>query len=156
MRESKIAMNLNFDMLASPNYIIGVHDGRTAVQVQNESYAITTLFLEYYDNMKIPYKLIPLDAGSDFLPFVEGGIPAGGLAAGASQIKGEEDRINFGGLANTPLDPCYHLICDTIDNINQDCLGSMAPAAAYVIQKSSQMQNLREFLLSNITITQSN
>jgi len=115
----QIAMNLNFDMLASPNYIIGVHDGRTAVKVQNESYIITGMFTEYFDNMGITYQTIRLVAGSDFVPFVEAGIPAGGLAAGASEIKNQSQRTDFGGFANTPLDPCYHITCDTVDNINQ-------------------------------------
>jgi hypothetical protein len=141
-----IAMNLNFDMLASPNYVLGIHDGSTAVLKQNESLVITSMFIEYFDSMQLPYSLAELRSGSDFVPFIEAGIPAGGLVAGASSIKTDEERTIFGGFANTQKDPCYHLPCDTIENINQQCLGYMASAAAYVIQKSAQMNNLREYL----------
>jgi hypothetical protein len=28
----------------------------------------------------------------------------------------------FGGSAGRPYDPCYHRVCDTIENINRDVL----------------------------------
>jgi Zn-dependent M28 family amino/carboxypeptidase len=143
---SFLAMNLNFDMLASPNYVLGIHNGSTGVLKKNESYVITSMFIEYFDYMQVPYTLIDMTSGSDFVPFIEAGIPAGGLAAGASSIKTTEERTTFGGFANAQKDPCYHLYCDTVENINQECLGYMATAAAYVIQKSAQMPNLRGYL----------
>jgi len=60
----------------------------------------------------------------------------GGLATGASQIKTMEQRSVFGGIANAQvstrynplppifltrvlqLDTCYHLPCDTPENVN--------------------------------------
>uniref|UniRef100_A0A6B2L3T2 Peptidase M28 domain-containing protein n=1 Tax=Arcella intermedia TaxID=1963864 RepID=A0A6B2L3T2_9EUKA len=147
-----IAMNLNFDMLGSPNYYIGVHDGSTAVKAQQGSSVITTMFEEYFNYSEVNYILIDLIAGSDFLPFIEADIPAGGLAAGAGSIKGVEDRALFGGFANAAYDPCYHQFCDTIDNINTEALGSMASAAAYVIQKASQTADLRAFLQAPLTV----
>jgi len=35
---------------------------------------------------------------------------AGGLATGADEVKTEEDRRRFGGVANAILDPCYHQV----------------------------------------------
>jgi len=142
----KIAMNLNFDMLGSPNYYLGIHDGSTAVDAQNGSMVITTMFEEYFDYMELDYDLIALRSGSDFVPFVEAGIPAGGLASGASSIKDEEERIRFGGLANAPYDPCYHLYCDTEENTNNEALTYLAGAAAYVVQKVAGMNDLRDYL----------
>jgi len=142
-----IAMNLNFDMLASPNYYLGIHDGTTAIRAQNGSAVITSMFEEYFtDTLDLQYKLIGLTSGSDFVPFVEAGIPAGGLAAGAGSIKSEDERVTYGGFANTPYDPCYHQYCDTTYNINTDALSSLAGAAAYVIQKAAQTRDLRLFL----------
>jgi len=141
-----ITMALNFDMLASPNYYLGIHNGATAVTAKNQSSVITSMFVEYFDLMEIPYSLISLTSGSDFVPFIENGIPSGGLAAGASSIKSEEGRTVFGGFANAPHDPCYHRYCDTVDNINYEALGYLAGAAAYVIQKAAQEPNLREVL----------
>jgi hypothetical protein len=46
------------------------------------------------------------------------GIPCGGLQTGAGGIKSEEQRIDYGGMANAPYDPCYHQKCDSEDNIS--------------------------------------
>ena len=35
---------------------------------------------------------------------------AGGLATGADEVKSEDERVSFGGLANAILDPCYHQV----------------------------------------------
>jgi hypothetical protein len=77
------------------------------------------------------------------------GIPAGGLATGAEEIKTMEERELFGGMANAPMDPCYHLYCDTIDNINQEVIGQMGKAAGSVLQTLVTMPNLRQFLNGN-------
>lgn len=143
---NNIAMNLNFDMLGSPNYYLGIHDGSTAVNAQNGSMVITSMFEDYFNILELDYDLIELRAGSDFVPFVEAGIPAGGLAAGAGSIKSDDGRSRFGGLANAPYDPCYHQYCDTIDNVNPEGLGYLSGAAAYVVQRVAQTVNLKRVL----------
>ena len=40
------------------------------------------------------------------------------MATGAEELKSKEEREIHGGMANTPLDPCYHADCDTLLNIN--------------------------------------
>lgn len=35
---------------------------------------------------------------------------AGGLFTGADEVKSENDRTSYGGLANAILDPCYHQV----------------------------------------------
>lgn len=52
----------------------------------------------------------------------------------------------FGGLDNTPFDPCYHQSCDTVDNINYVALEKTSSGAAYVIYTLSQMSNIRSTL----------
>ena len=52
-------------------------------------------------------------------PFLERGIPCGGLETGAEKIKTEAERQMFGGWANAAYDTCYHQFCDTIENILQ-------------------------------------
>jgi len=150
----KIAMNLNFDMLGSPNYFIGVHDGSTAVAAQNGSMVITNMFVEYFELLQLDYKFVDLIAGSDFVPFVEADIPAGGVTSGAGGIKSEDERITYGGTANAAYDSCYHQSCDTSYNINPDALNYLAGAAAYVFQKVAQETNLREILTSPILVKQ--
>jgi len=61
-----------------------------------------------------------MTGGSDYLPFLEAGIPSGGMATGASLPKTSLERTIFGGFANAAYDPCYHLSCDTIENISQE------------------------------------
>jgi hypothetical protein len=46
----------------------------------------------------------------------------GGVLTGAGERKSESERHEHGGLANAPLDPCYHQSCDTLENISQDAL----------------------------------
>ena len=58
----------------------------------------------------------------------------------------QEERHVFGGVAQTAYDPCYHQACDTVDNCNPEALGSLAKAAADVMEQMVAMPNLRAFL----------
>lgn len=44
--------------------------------------------------------------------------PFGGLFTGAEGIKTPEQAAVYGGTAGQQLDPCYHLACDTFDDIS--------------------------------------
>jgi len=145
-------LNINFDMLASPNYIRYVHN---AASIQNpiaksKSGNIQSLFEEYLTTKGLLFDMSDMTGGSDYFSFVEVGIPAGGLATGAGSTKSERSRSRYGGFANAALDPCYHLLCDSIDNINTVVLNDMSKAAAYVVQKLSQQNNLEAYLTSSI------
>ena len=59
---------------------------------------------------------------SDYQAFIQNGIPAGGLFTGAEVIKTAEQQAIWGGTAGEQFDPCYHLACDTYDNINLHAL----------------------------------
>src|SRR5262245_46754677 len=60
--------------------------------------------------------------GSDGVSFSQKGIPIMGLYTGAGGLKSEAQASLFGGMAGRPYDPCYHRVCDTIENINRDVL----------------------------------
>ncbi|KAF9949761.1 Leucyl aminopeptidase yscIV [Mortierella alpina] len=142
-----VAMNMNFDMLASPNYVPYVHDGKTAPKDLIEpSSKIDHLLIEYFDREKKPYEYTDMTGGSDFLPFLMEGIPSGGLLTGAGERKTTEQRTLFGGFANAPLDPCYHQSCDTLENVSKSALKLMSQAALYAIAKLAKAENLREWL----------
>lgn len=145
-----IALNLDFDMLASPNFQLGVYDGRNAVVevVRNGSGMIQDIFTDYFDahGYKDAWDLGPFDGRSDYAPFTEVGIPAGGIYGGAEKIKTEAERKAVGGLANAPFDPCYHQACDTVDNINAECFELMAKTAAHALQKVAMQAHLRAWL----------
>jgi len=140
-------LGLNFDMLGSPNYVRYVYTSVAATpEVNNASLKIQTLFENYFNASNLTYTIVPMSGGSDFLPFVENGFAAGALATGAGSLKTPADREKFGGLANAPLDPCYHLPCDTLANIDRGVLENMSSAAAYVVQKLAIKKELQQFL----------
>ena len=68
------------------------------------------------------------------------------MAAGAGEIKTDEEVGKYGGMANAQLDPCYHRSCDTINNINQNALRLFSSSLAHVLECISLMGNLSEFL----------
>lgn len=130
---AKIALNLNFDMLGSPNFMRGIHNGSSGPEdVRNGSALIQELFEGYFQSQDLAYMLTEFDGRSDYAAFIANGIPAGGLFTGAEVVKTMEQRKIFGGLANTAFDPCYHQACDTIDNINTEVLDEMSQCVAEV------------------------
>ncbi|KAJ1978157.1 hypothetical protein H4R34_003308 [Dimargaris verticillata] len=130
----QVSFYLNFDMLASPNYIPMVHRSSDApTKVAVGSYFIELAFTEFFERRGYPYQLAAMKRGSDFVPFMTHGVPSGGLLTGARQLKTDAERARFGGLANTALDPCYHAKCDGLVNINWEALYRMSEAAAYAV-----------------------
>ncbi|ORX63667.1 aminopeptidase [Basidiobolus meristosporus CBS 931.73] len=114
-----IAVILNFDMLASPNYIIRTYNGDSSGEpVPAGSEVITKLFEDHFKAKDIVYEssVVPYSR-TDVGPFAEVGIPSGGLDTGADEIKTEEQAEKFGGKAGEALDQCYHLACDTTANL---------------------------------------
>ena len=55
---------------------------------------------------------IPFDGRSDYVGFVNRGIPSGGVFAGAEAPKTAEQVAMYGGVQGEQLDPCYHEACD--------------------------------------------
>ena len=126
-----IAAYLNFDMVGSPNGVRLVYDGASTSKPA-ESGTISTLFGQAFDAEGIPWQTTSIGASSDHFPFDQAGIPIGGLFSGANEIKSGTQASLFGGTAEAPTDPCYHLACDSPDNIDAELLRQMARAAAWV------------------------
>ena len=80
-----------------------------------------------------PFKGTDFSGRSDYGPFIEAGIPAGGLFTGAEGIKTVAEAAIWGGTAGAAYDPCYHLACDNYDNINLDALNINSDAVAYSV-----------------------
>ena len=81
----------------------------------------------------MPTEPTAFDGRSDYGPFIEVGIPAGGLFTGAEEIKTAEEAAIYGGTAGEPYDPCYHQDCDTFDNNSLEALDLMSDAAAHAV-----------------------
>lgn len=128
------AVNLNFDMTGSPNFVRFVYDGdgdALGTSGPNGSGVVEDVFLDYFASQGLPVEATDFDGRSDYFGFIENGIPAGGLFTGAEGIKSPEQAAIFGGTAGEPYDPCYHAACDTIDNVNPVVLEEMADAIAH-------------------------
>jgi len=119
----QIMLNLNFDMLASPNFVRFVYDGNT-----NEtppppggsppgSGAIERVFLKYFEEKGLATEPTAFDGRSDYGPFIAQGIPAGGLFSGAEVEKTAEQVTTYGGVEGEQFDPCYHEVCDTYETV---------------------------------------
>ena len=135
--QGKIALYLNFDMIGSPNYVFFIYDGDDSDGVGSPagppgSAQIEKTFERYYDNVAgQPYKGTDFSGRSDYGPFIAVGIPSGGLFTGAEGIKTPEEAGIWGGTAGDQYDPCYHLACDTFDNISLQALDVNSDAVAY-------------------------
>lgn len=113
----KIRMFMDYDMMASPNFAYQVYNAtNTANPVGSEE--LKNLYVEWYESQGLDYTFIPFDGRSDYDAFIKNGIPGGGIATGAEGIKTEEEADMFGGVAGDWYDPCYHQLCDDIDNVN--------------------------------------
>ena len=126
----RLVAYLNFDMVASPNYAREVYDSSTAVVAARD---ITAAFGAYFDAVGLTWQSEDLGGASDHAPFEDALVPTGGLFTGASEPKTDEQAALFGGRAGASLSPCYHLACDTLDEVNDTTLDEMSDAAAHVL-----------------------
>jgi Zn-dependent M28 family amino/carboxypeptidase len=128
--------NLNFDMLGSPNYVRFVYDGdgsATGTDGPPGSGQIEALFNDYFASQGLATEPTEFDGRSDYGPFIDVGIPAGGLFSGAEGIKTPEEAAVYGGTAGQPYDPCYHQACDDITNLNTKALFELGHGAAHAV-----------------------
>jgi Zn-dependent M28 family amino/carboxypeptidase len=131
---AKIGLNLNFDMLGSPNFIRLVYDGDgsafgTAGPAGSDD--IEHVFEQYFAAKHLALDPTAFDGRSDYKPFIDVGIPAGGLFSGAEEIKTPEEQERFGGVAGEPFDRCYHQACDTLSNVNYVGLRQLSQGAVH-------------------------
>jgi len=128
------AVNLNFDMVGSPNFVRFVYDGDGSafgVTGPNGSARVEQVFLDYFASQGLATEPTEFDGRSDYFAFINNGIPAGGLFTGAEGIKTVEEAAVYGGTPGDPYDACYHQACDTIDNLSDVALDQMSDAVAH-------------------------
>jgi Zn-dependent M28 family amino/carboxypeptidase len=134
----RIALYLNFDMVGSPNYIFMTYDGDESgfpapVVVPPGSVQIEKVFESFYTYAGQPYDDAEFSGRSDYQAFILNGIPAGGLFTGAEVVKTPEQQAIWGGTAGAQYDPCYHLACDTYDNVSLKALDVNSDAVAFAV-----------------------
>ena len=120
----KIALYLNFDMIASPNYGLFVYDGDDSDDEGSGpgpegSGQLEKDVVDFIESQGEKTRGADFDGRSDYGPFIEAGIPGGGTKTGAEGIKTAEEQKLWGGEADAAYDGCYHQKCDDLDNINK-------------------------------------
>jgi Zn-dependent M28 family amino/carboxypeptidase len=130
----RIALYLNFDMVASPNFVPFVYDGDRAGSPPGSA-AVERALVRSFRAQKLPHRETSIGDSSDHAPFADAGIPVGGLFTGAGARKSAAEARVFGGMAGEPYDPCYHRACDTLANVNRVALARMARVTAHAIMR---------------------
>lgn len=110
-------MMLDTDMIASSNFARLVYDGDgstfgSEVSGPPGSGKIEDVLKGYWAGRGLSSEPIPFDGRSDYVGFVNRGIPSGGVFAGAEAPKTAEQVRMYGGVEGEQLDPCYHEACD--------------------------------------------
>lgn len=115
----KIRVFMDYDMMASPNFINSIYDANNE-EHPNGSGNLRDLYIDFYKSRGLNYTLEVFDGRSDYVGFLDAGIPCGGIAAGAEGVKNKKLQEQFGGEVGKWFDPCYHQLCDDLDNLNYD------------------------------------
>ena len=113
---------IDTDMIASPNFARLVYDGDGStfgpdVSGPAGSGTIESVFVRYWAQRGMASEPIPFDGRSDYVGFVNRGIPSGGVFAGAEAPKSQAQVAKYGGVAGEQLDPCYHEACDSYSTV---------------------------------------
>jgi Zn-dependent M28 family amino/carboxypeptidase len=128
-----IALYLNFDMIGSPNPGWFVYDGDAVEREAPGSAGIERELAGFLGSRGHATRPAAFDGRSDYAPFLDSGIPAGGLFTGAEGVMTRAEARLWDGRAGEAYDPCYHAACDDLDNISNTALTSNAKAIAHTI-----------------------
>lgn len=129
-------LNLNFDMVGSPNFGRFIYDGdgdAFDLSGPTGSAVIEEVFEDYFASQNLTTAPTEFSGRSDYAAFIANHIPAGGLFTGAEGLKTDEEAALFGGTAGAPYDACYHAECDDITNVNRTVLDQMSDAVAHSV-----------------------
>ncbi|KAF2741942.1 aminopeptidase Y [Sporormia fimetaria CBS 119925] len=121
--KANIRAYLNFDMIASPNFIHAIYDGDGSafnLTGPSGSAEIEALITQLFEAQGQNTTETAFDGRSDYLAFIENGIPSGGTFTGAEALKTDEQAALFGGQVGVALDVNYHGAGDTVDNLNME------------------------------------
>ena len=113
-------MMLDTDMIASPNFARLVYDGDGSTfgsAGPAGSGTIERVLTDDWSKRGMVSDPIPFDGRSDYVGFINRGIPAGGVFAGAEAPKTAAQVAKYGGVEGEQLDPCYHEDCDTYSTV---------------------------------------
>ena len=141
--QAAIALYLNFDMLGSPNPGYLVYDGDNSDGLgegpgPEGSAGIERTFVDFLAGRGVATEGTDFDGRSDYGPFIEIGIPAGGVFSGAEELKSVEQALKWGGEPGVSFDPNYHTALDDLANIDQSALAANSAAVAFAVATYAQ------------------
>ncbi len=127
----------NVDMIGSPNpgyflYDGDDSDGEGAGPGPDGSAELEQALADYYAEIGVETRGTDFDGRSDYGPFIEAGIPAGGIFSGAEDRKTAAEVRLWGGDTGA-YDPCYHSACDDLSNIDVTALDRNSDALAHAV-----------------------
>jgi Zn-dependent M28 family amino/carboxypeptidase len=125
----RIVAYLNADMLASSNGIAGVYDQAGTAGGSDAIRDALSAAVERQGGVPEP---IDLGGGSDHQPFVQAGIPTGGVFSGANEIITASQARSSGAAEGQAADPCYHQPCDDGSSLDLGLARRLAAALADV------------------------
>ena len=140
----EILANLNFDMIASPNFVRFVYDGdgsSAGGAGPAGSAELEELLSAWFSERDLDMEETPFDGRSDYGPFIAVDIPAGGLFSGAEQQKSNLEAEMYGGTPGEPYDACYHRDCDDRSNVNDEAMVEMSSAIFDVTLQVAQTED---------------
>jgi Zn-dependent M28 family amino/carboxypeptidase len=137
---NRIALYLNLDMVGSPNAGYLVYDGDDSDREGDGpgpagSAAIERALVEGLAAAGVQAAGTDFSGRSDYGPFIERGIPSGGLFTGAEQTKSPEEAERWGGTAGEAYDRCYHQVCDRLETIDRTALDRNTDAFAAALAR---------------------
>jgi Zn-dependent M28 family amino/carboxypeptidase len=135
---ARIALYVNVDVIASPNPGYLVLDGDDSDHVgrgpgPKGSGLVERVLVEGLAAAGVTADGTDLSGGSGYHPFVEAGIPSGGLSTGTAEAKTPEQAQRWGGTAGQAYHPCHHQACDRIDAIDRIALDRSTDAIASAV-----------------------
>lgn len=131
-----LGLYVNYDVVASPNYVIGVRDANEStydarVPVPAGSIEAERVFTHYFDSIGQPWVDTAFAGRSEGMAFIELGIPTAGLFSGVDGSKTAAEAEMFGGTAWLMYDPNNHTLADDLSNVNVTALGIMSKAIGF-------------------------
>ena len=126
--------NLNFDMIASPNFVRFVYDGDgsdTATAGPAGSAEIEQIFLDWFDSQGLATDAdrVRRTLGLRAVHRPRRSRPAGCSPEPRASRRPRRSAV-YGGVAGEAYDRCYHQACDTISNLNDTAFDQMSDGAA--------------------------
>ena len=142
-QRAQIDAYYNFDMVGSPNPGYFVYDGDNSDGTgsgpgPSGSAYLEQVLVDYFAGIGVPTRGTDFDGRSDYGPFIQYGIPAGGTFTGAEGRKTSAQVQLWGGTTGA-FDPCYHSACDDLDNVNTTALDRNADAIAHAVWTVAQV-----------------